>query len=102
MDHASAQSDKIKQIVLYADGACEPNPGSGGYGVLLIYGNTRRELSGGFRLTTNNRMEIYAAIHGLEALKEPSVVTLYSDSEYLVSAKKPGLGQALEREQLVA
>jgi ribonuclease HI len=90
MNYESPQTEKVKQITLYTDGACDPNPGPGGYGVLLIYGNTHRELSGGFRLTTNNRMEIYAAIHGLEALKEPCAVTVYSDSEYLVSAINQG------------
>jgi ribonuclease HI len=82
--------EKLKQVTIYTDGACEPNPGPGGYGVVLIYGNHRRELSGGFRLTTNNRMEVYAAIKGLEVLKHPCKVTLYSDSEYLVNAMTQG------------
>jgi ribonuclease HI len=76
----------MQQVVIYTDGACAGNPGPGGYGVVIVSGDRREELSGGFRLTTNNRMEIYAAIKGLEALKEPSRVTLYSDSEYLVKA----------------
>ena len=75
-----------KEITLYTDGACEPNPGPGGYGLVLLYGKVRKEASGGFRLTTNNRMEIYAAIKGLELLKEPCQVTVYSDSQYLVDA----------------
>jgi ribonuclease HI len=75
-----------KQVTIYTDGGCEPNPGAGGYGVVLIYGTFRKEISGGFRLTTNNRMEIYAAIKGLELLKEPCDVTLFSDSKYLVDA----------------
>jgi ribonuclease HI len=79
-----------KQAVIYTDGACEGNPGSGGYGVVIIHAGRRKELSGGFRLTTNNRMEIYAAIKGLEALNEPCQVTLYSDSEYLVNAMTRG------------
>ena len=62
------------------------NPGPGGYGVVLLYGGHRKELSAGFRETTNNRMEILAAIAGLAALKESCRVTLYSDSEYLVKA----------------
>jgi len=82
--------DEIRQVVIYTDGASEPNPGPGGYGVVLIIGRHRKELSGGFRLTTNNRMEIFAAIAGLEALKEPCQVTLYSDSEYLVNAINQG------------
>lgn len=75
-----------KSITIYTDGACEGNPGPGGYGVVLLYGSSRKELSGGFRRTTNNRMELYAAICGLEALKEPCEVILHSDSEYLVKA----------------
>lgn len=82
--------EEIKQVTLYTDGGCDPNPGPGGYGVVLLLGARRKELSGGFRLTTNNRMEIYAAIQGLEALKEPCQVTLYSDSEYLVKAMMQG------------
>ena len=77
-------------MVIYTDGAAEPNPGPGGYGVILIYGDRRRELFGGFRRTTNNRMEVYAAIHGLQILKEPCDVTLYSDSKYLVQAMSDG------------
>jgi ribonuclease HI len=80
----------LRQVVIYTDGACEGNPGPGGYGVVIIYAARRKELSGGFRLTTNNRMEIYAAIKGLEALDEPCQVTLYSDSEYLVKAMTQG------------
>jgi ribonuclease HI len=78
-----AQAEK-KHVEIYTDGACEPNPGPGGYGVVLLYGQVRREVRGGFRMTTNNRMEIYAAIAGLEQLKKPCRVTLYSDSRYLV------------------
>jgi ribonuclease HI len=83
-------NEEIKEVTLYTDGACEPNPGPGGWGVVLIYGNHRKELSGGFQLSTNNRMEIIAAIKGLEALKTPCKVTLYSDSEYLVNAMMQG------------
>ncbi len=79
-----------KHITLYTDGSAIGNPGPGGYGVILRYGEQRRELSGGFRLTTNNRMEIRAAIEGLRALKEPCAVTLYSDSQYLVNAINQG------------
>jgi ribonuclease HI len=80
----------LKEIILYTDGACEPNPGPGGYGVVLIHGKHRKELSGGFRYTTNNRMELMAAIKGLEALKEPCIVKLHSDSEYVVRAMTQG------------
>jgi len=76
----------LKQVVLFSDGACLGNPGPGGYGAILAYGAHRRELSGGFRLTTNNRMELTAAITGMQALKEPCGVRLVSDSEYLVNA----------------
>jgi len=76
----------MKQVTIYTDGACSGNPGPGGYGVVLLYGNKRRELSSGFRSTTNNRMEILGVIKGLEALTEPCAVTLYSDSRYVVDA----------------
>ena len=79
-------ADALKNVVLFCDGACLGNPGPGGYGVILVYGAHRRELSGGFRLTTNNRMELTAAIKGFEALKERCAVRLVSDSEYLVNA----------------
>jgi ribonuclease HI len=75
-----------KKVVIYTDGACLGNPGPGGYGVVLLYNNTRKEISGGFRLTTNNRMEIFAAIAGLKALKTCCDVTIYSDSQYVVDA----------------
>jgi len=79
-----------KQVTIYTDGACLGNPGPGGYGAVLLYGDHRKEISGGFRLTTNNRMEILAAIIGLEALREKCRVTLYSDSQYLVNAMQLG------------
>jgi ribonuclease HI len=82
-----------KHVTMYTDGACIGNPGPGGYGVILIYQDHRRELSGGYRKTTNNRMEIMAAIVGLEVLKEECKVTLYSDSEYLVNAMSRGWAQ---------
>ena len=77
-------------VTIYTDGACIGNPGPGGYGAVLLSGQHRKELSGGFANTTNNRMEILAAIVGLEALKKPSEVTLYSDSRYLVDAIEKG------------
>ena len=76
----------MKEIIIYTDGACSGNPGPGGYGCVLRYNKNRRELSGGFRMTTNNRMEIIAAIKGLESLKYPCQIKLYSDSKYLVNA----------------
>lgn len=80
----------MKSVLIYTDGACIGNPGLGGYGVILAYDKHRKELSGGYRLTTNNRMELMAAIQGLAALKEPCQVQLFSDSEYLVKAMEKG------------
>lgn len=79
-----------KEVTIYTDGACSGNPGPGGYGTVLIYNGSRKELSGGFRNTTNNRMEITAVIKGLEALKQPCSVTVYSDSKYVVDAFEKG------------
>ena len=75
-----------KQIQLYTDGACSGNPGPGGWGVILKYKGVEKELSGGEAQTTNNRMELTAVISGLEALKEPCQVELYSDSKYIIDA----------------
>lgn len=80
----------MKEVELYTDGACRGNPGNGGYGAILVYGKYEKEISGGERETTNNRMELMAAIAGLEALKEPCSVKLYSDSKYLVDAYNEG------------
>lgn len=79
-----------KKVIIYTDGACLGNPGPGGYGVVLLFGDHRKEITGGFRLTTNNRMEMMAAIVGLESLKGTCSVTLYSDSQYLVEAVNKG------------
>ena len=79
-----------KSVEIYTDGACSGNPGPGGYGVVLKYGGHERELSGGERETTNNRMELTAVIKGLSALKEPCSVTLYSDSKYVLDALQLG------------
>ncbi len=79
-----------KEIKLYTDGACSGNPGPGGYGTVLIYNGIRKELSGGYANTTNNRMEIMAVLKGLEALKESCRVTVYSDSKYVVDAIEKG------------
>ena len=80
----------LKHVTIYTDGGCRPNPGQGGYGVVLLYGKYRKELSGGFRRTTNNRMEIMAAIKGLQALTEPCRVTVWTDSQYLAKAIENG------------
>jgi ribonuclease HI len=79
-----------KKIIVYTDGACSGNPGKGGWGALLMYGDSAREISGYSPATTNNRMELSAAIEALEALKEPCIVHLYSDSSYLVNAVNEG------------
>ncbi|HAC63500.1 MAG TPA: ribonuclease HI [Cyanothece sp. UBA12306] len=83
-------NNSLKKVLIYTDGACSGNPGAGGYGTLLVYNNQRKELSGGYRLTTNNRMEMMAAIVGLEALTMKSSVTLYTDSRYIVDAITKG------------
>ena len=76
---------------MYTDGAARGNPGPGGYGTILMYGDHRKELSGGYRLTTNNRMELMAVIAGLEAIKNPGQdITVYSDSQYIVKAIEQG------------
>lgn len=73
----------MKRVVIHSDGACHGNPGPGGWAAVLEYGPHRRELSGGVRATTNNRMELQAAIEALAALKEPCEVAFYTDSEYV-------------------
>ncbi len=88
----------MKKVQLYTDGACRGNPGRGGWGAVLVYGKYERELSGGDPMTTNNRMELLAAIEGLSALKEPCLVTLYSDSKYLTDAYLEKWIYAWERE----
>lgn len=75
-----------KEVTIYTDGACSGNPGPGGWGAVLIYGQQEKRLSGGDKHTTNQRMEVTAAIRALQALKEPCRVLLYSDSAYLVNA----------------
>ncbi len=80
----------MKQVEIFTDGACSGNPGPGGYGVILRYGAAEKELSGGEAVTTNNRMELMAAITGLRALREPCQVTLYSDSQYVINGITKG------------
>lgn len=80
----------LQPVTLYTDGACLGNPGPGGYGALLIAGDARNEISAGYRLTTNNRMEIMAVIAGLRALRQPSRVAVISDSKYVVEAMTKG------------
>jgi len=80
----------MKHVEIYTDGACRGNPGRGGWGAVLVYRGIEREMSGGEAMTTNNRMELTAAIEALAALKEPCQVTLTSDSKYLVDAIEQG------------
>ena len=80
----------MKTVTLYTDGACSGNPGAGGWGAILEYQGVEKELSGGEKQTTNNRMELTAVIRGLEALKEPCVVELYSDSRYVIDGLSKG------------
>lgn len=80
----------MKKVEIYTDGACKGNPGHGGWATILVYEGHERVISGGERVTTNNRMELIAAIEGLRALKEPCEVMLYSDSRYLVDAVNCG------------
>ena len=80
----------MKTVTLYTDGACSGNPGPGGWGAILEYRGMEKELSGGEANTTNNRMELTAVIRGLEALKEPCLVELYSDSKYVIDGLSKG------------
>ncbi len=80
----------MKKVDIYTDGACTGNPGRGGFGAVLMYKGTQREISRGFRKTTNNRMELMAAIEALKLLKEECEVDLYSDSKYLTDTINKG------------
>ena len=80
----------LKEVKLYTDGACSGNPGPGGYGTILIYNGVEKEISGGEKETTNNKMEIMAVLEGLRMLKEPCDVTVYSDSAYVVNSIDKG------------
>lgn len=87
---SQSKTGRPGDIIIYTDGACTGNPGPGGYGTVIIEGGNRIELSGGYRMTTNNRMELTAIIEGLTSLKTPSQVSLYSDSKYVVDAVTKG------------
>ncbi len=80
----------MKQVMVYTDGACSGNPGPGGWGAILRYKDMEREMSGGEAKTTNNRMELLGVISALEALKEPSIVELWSDSRYVIDGLQKG------------
>jgi ribonuclease HI len=88
---------KRKQVTIYTDGACSGNPGPGGYGVILQYGEFEKEISGGEPETTNNRMELMGVITGLSALKEPCDVTLYTDSQYIVNGMNQGWAEKWQK-----
>ena len=87
----------MKDVKIYTDGGCIGNPGPGGYGVVLLFGEHRKELSDSFKETTNNRMELLACIKGLEALKERCRVNLYSDSKYVVDGIAKGWAQRWQK-----
>jgi len=87
----------MKEIEIYTDGACSGNPGPGGWGAILMYKGVEKELSGGERETTNNRMELSAVIEALKALKEPCRVQLYSDSKYVIDALSKGWARSWQK-----
>ena len=80
----------MKTVTIYTDGACSGNPGPGGWGAILEYQGIEKEMSGGEKSTTNNRMELTAVIEGLSALKEPCIVEMYSDSKYVIDGLSKG------------
>ena len=84
----------MKRVSIYTDGACSGNPGPGGWAAILIYQGREKELSGGEKETTNNRMEMTAVISALEALKEPCEVELWSDSRYVIDALEKGWAES--------
>ena len=87
----------MKKLSIYTDGACSGNPGPGGWGAILVYNGIEQVMSGGEAHTTNNRMELMAAISALEALNQPCEVELYSDSKYLIDAMSKGWAKSWEK-----
>lgn len=87
----------MKTVIIYTDGACSGNPGPGGWGAILRYKETEKELSGGAADTTNNRMELTAVIEALALLKEPCVVELYSDSKYVIDGLSKGWAKGWQK-----
>lgn len=83
-------SSSNSKVIIYTDGGCSGNPGPGGWGAVLLWGTHRKEFSGGFRKTTNNRMEIFAIISALRALNRPCAVAIYTDSQYVVNSINQG------------
>ena len=86
-----------KTVTIYTDGACSGNPGPGGWGAILRYGGHEKELSGGEKCTTNNRMELMGVISALKALREPCTVELYSDSKYVTDALSKGWAEGWKK-----
>ncbi len=87
----------MKTVTIYTDGACSGNPGPGGWGAILLYGEHKKELSGGEAKTTNNRMELQGVIEALRLLKEPCIVDLYSDSKYVIDALEKGWAKSWQK-----
>lgn len=90
LQHIAMTGLYMKTVEIYTDGACSGNPGPGGWGAILKYGDVEREMSGGEARTTNNRMELLGVIRALEALKEPCAVELWSDSKYVIDGLSKG------------
>jgi len=88
--YETIENASMKQVTIYTDGACSGNPGPGGWSAILLFGETKKEISGGFANTTNNRMELLAVINALSHLKETCKVTLFTDSQYIVKAINEG------------
>ena len=86
----ASKDQSMKTVTIYTDGACSGNPGPGGWGAILMYGPHKKEMSGGEKMTTNNRMELMGVISALKALKEPCIVELWSDSKYVIDALSKG------------
>lgn len=82
--------EKLKKVTIYTDGACSGNPGPGGYGAILIHNGKEKEISGGDKNTTNNKMELLGVIQALELLKEKCIVEVYSDSAYVINSINNG------------
>ena len=97
LSNKSDSAESKDTVIIYTDGACTGNPGAGGYGAVIIDGDRRQELSGGYRLTTNNRMEMMGAIVALESLPSNSKVKLHSDSKYIVDAIVKGWAKKWQR-----
>ena len=91
----------MKTVTIYTDGACSGNPGPGGWGAILRYNGVEKELSGGEAQTTNNRMELTGVIAALQALKEPCIVELYSDSKYVIDALDKGWAQGWRKKNWI-